>query len=62
MNPIFVEIDDAAPAVRPFALMRDRVLPSVGRRREEIGEMYSSLMGRPEIDPAIDSTHLLPLR
>ena len=53
MNVISVEIDDAAPAVRPFALMRDRVLPSIERRRKEIEAMYSPVMGRPETDPVI---------
>jgi len=53
MNVISVEIDDAAPAVRPFTLMRERVLPSIERRREEIEAMYSLVMGRPETDPVI---------
>lgn len=53
MHLISVKIDDAAHAVRPFALMRDRVLPSVERRRKEIEAMYSPAMGRPETDPVI---------
>ena len=51
MNAITVLIDGNAPAVRPFALMRDRVLPAVEMRRADLGAMYSPVMGRPEVDP-----------
>ncbi len=37
----------------PFALMRGHVLPSIKRRRKEIGAMYSPVTGRPETDPVI---------
>lgn len=53
MNAITVLIDGDAPAVRPYALMRDRVLPSLERRREEIERMYAPVMGRPETDPVL---------
>mgnify|MGYP003770680719 FL=1 len=53
MNLISVKVDDAAPAVRPFAIMRDRVLPSMERRRKEVEAMYAPLMGRPETDPVM---------
>jgi hypothetical protein len=53
MHLISVELDDTAPAVRPFTLMREHVLPSIERRRKEIESMYSPMMGRPEIDPVI---------
>ena len=53
MNLISVKVDAAAPAVRPFAIMRDRVLPSMERRRKEVEAMYAPLMGRPETDPVM---------
>jgi hypothetical protein len=53
MRSVSFEIDDASPAARPFALMRDRVFPSTERRRKEIEAMYSPVMGRPETDPVI---------
>ena len=53
MNIISVEIDGASPAARPYALMRDRVLPTLERRRLEIEAMYSPVMGRPETDPVM---------
>ncbi len=51
MNAIVVTLDGGAPAVRPFALMRDRVLPALETRRGDLGAMYSPVMGRPEVDP-----------
>lgn len=53
MNVISLEIDDAAPAVRPFTLMRERILPSIEGRRKELEAMYSLVMGRPETDPVV---------
>jgi len=51
MNAITVPIDDGAPAVRPFALLRERVLPALERRRADLVKMYDPVMGRPETDP-----------
>jgi transposase len=51
MNAIVVTLDGDAPAVRPFALMRDRVLPALEARRAGLEAMYSPVMGRPEVDP-----------
>ena len=51
MNAIVVTLDGDAPAVRPFALMRDRVLSALETRRADLGAMYSPVMGRPEVDP-----------
>lgn len=53
MNSISLEINDDAPPVRPFTLMRGHVLPAVRARRAELDGMYSAVMGRPEIDPAL---------
>jgi len=53
MNAITVLIDGDAPAVRPFALTRERLLPSLERRRSEIGAMYEPVLGRPEVDPVL---------
>lgn len=49
MNSITVLIDGDAPAVRPFALAHERLLPSLERRRAEA--MYEPVLGRPEVDP-----------
>ena len=51
MKAITVPIDADAPAVKPFALMRERVLPALERRRAELETMYAPVMGRPETDP-----------
>jgi len=51
MNAIVVTLDGDAPAVRPFTLMRDRILSALATRRAGLGAMYSPLMGRPEVDP-----------
>ena len=51
MNAITVLIDGDAPAVRPFALARERLLPSLERRRAEVETMYKPVLGRPEVDP-----------
>ena len=51
MNAIVVTLDCDAPAVRPFALARERLLPSLERRRSEIESMYEPVLGRPEADP-----------
>lgn len=53
MKSVSFEINEDAPAVRPFTLMRDHVLPSIKRRCVEIEAMYSPVIGRPEMDPAI---------
>jgi IS5 family transposase len=53
MNVITVVIDGAAPAVRPFTLLRERVLPALERRRADLEEMYAPVMGRPETDPIL---------
>jgi transposase len=53
MNAITVLIDGDAPAVRPFALARERLLPSLERRRSEIEAMYEPVLGRPEVDPVL---------
>lgn len=53
MNAITVTIDGGAPAVRPFALMRDHVLPALERRRADLEKMYDPVMGRPETDPVL---------
>lgn len=47
------EIDDSRPEVRPFVLMRDRLLAEFERRREDLEAMYARVMGRPEINPVI---------
>ncbi len=51
MNAITVHIDGGAPVVRPFALMRGRVLPALERSRADLEKMYAPVMGRPETDP-----------
>ena len=51
MNAITVNIGGDAPAVRPFALMRGRVLPALERKRGDLDAMYAPVMGRPEVDP-----------
>lgn len=53
MNAITVPIDDGASAVRPFALMRERVLPALERRRADLEKMYAPVMGRPETNPVL---------
>jgi len=53
MTAITVPIDGGAPAVRPFALMRERVLPALERRRADLEKMYAPVMGRPETDPVL---------
>ncbi|TFH16034.1 MAG: hypothetical protein E4H02_06535 [Lentisphaerales bacterium] len=39
------------PDVKPFALMRDDVLPALERNRPALEALYDTTMGRPEIDP-----------
>jgi IS5 family transposase len=41
-----------SPAVKPFLIFRDRILPELQARRAELQTMYAPIMGRPEIDPA----------
>ncbi len=53
MNAITVTFDGGAPAVRPFALMRERLLPALEKRRAGLEKMYSPVMGRPETDPVL---------
>lgn len=53
MNSISFEINETLPAMKPFTLMRDHVLPSVENGRKEIEQMYSPVMGRPEMDPVL---------
>lgn len=53
MNAITVPIDDGASAVRPFALMRECVLPVLERRRADLEKMYAPVMGRPETNPVL---------
>ena len=53
MNTITVPVDGDASAVRPFALMRERVLPALERRRADVEKMYAPVMGRPETDPVL---------
>lgn len=53
MNAIIVRIDADDPAVRPFALMRDSLLPALEGRRGELDAMYAPVMGRPEADPVM---------
>lgn len=51
MNAIVVALDGGDPAVRPFALMRERVLPALEKRRADLEKMYDPVVGRPETDP-----------
>lgn len=51
MNAITVLIDGDAPAVRPYALAYERLLPSLERRRAEVEAMYEPVLGCPEVDP-----------
>ena len=53
MHLIKIAIVEDSPAVRPFVLMRDHVMPSLEGRRREIESMYSPVIGRPETDPAL---------
>jgi hypothetical protein len=53
MNAITVPVDGGAPAVRPFAILRERVLPALERRRAGLEKMYDPVMGRPETDPVL---------
>jgi len=39
--------------VKPYALMRDHVLPSLEDRRGKLESMYAQVMGRPEVDPVL---------
>jgi hypothetical protein len=39
------------PAAKPFVLYRDHVRPALEARRVHLDAMYSSAIGRPEIDP-----------
>jgi len=51
MNAITVPIDGDAPAVRPYALAYERLLPALEKRRAEVEAMYEPVLGRPEVDP-----------
>ena len=51
MNAITVLIDGDAPAVRPYALAYERLLPALEKRRAEVEAMYEPVLGRPEVDP-----------
>jgi len=53
MNAIIVPVDDNAPAVRPFVLLRERVLPALEKRRADLEKMYAPVLGRPETDPVL---------
>lgn len=53
MNVITVDIDGGAPAVRTFALVRERVLPALEKRRGDLEAMYAPVIGRPETDPVL---------
>ena len=53
MNAFLIEIDGEAPSVRPFALMREKVIPALEARRGELEAMYAPVMGRPEADPVL---------
>ncbi|MEI7899837.1 MAG: hypothetical protein WCK89_06260 [bacterium] len=41
------------PDVKPFALLRDRILPALESRRAAFEAMYAEVQGRPEIDPVL---------
>lgn len=47
----FSSDDVESPAVKPFALFKDRVRPAIEARRQELEAMYDLVLGRPEIDP-----------
>lgn len=53
MKSVCFKIDEDAPSLRPFILMRDCVIPSIRERAGELGGMYSPVMGRPETDPVL---------
>jgi hypothetical protein len=53
MNATTVHIDGGAPAVRPFALVRERLLPALERRRGDLEAMCASVIGRPETDSVL---------
>lgn len=53
MHLIKIALVEDSPAVRPFVLMRNHVMPSLEGRRREIESMYSPVIGRPETDPAL---------
>lgn len=53
MNEVIFQIDGDDPATRPFALMRDSLLPAIEGRRGELEAMYAPVMGRPEADPVM---------
>jgi hypothetical protein len=43
-----MELREGLPAVRPFALLRERVLPALERRRADLEKMCDPAMGRPK--------------
>jgi len=49
----FQEGFDDFRAVKPFTLLRDKVLPVLEERRADLDAMYNSVMGRPEVDPVL---------
>ena len=51
MDAFLIEIDGGAPPARPFALMREKVVPALGARRGGLEAMCAPVMGRPEADP-----------
>jgi len=53
MNFSSFEMDEGRPEVRPFLLMRDKLLPELRRQRSTLDAMYAKVMGRPEMDPVI---------
>jgi len=53
MKSVCFKINEDAPALRPFILMRDCVIPSIRGRAGELDGMYAPVMGRPETDPVL---------
>ena len=50
---ISIEIDPEDPALKPYTLMREHVLPALEARRAAFNAMYSPVIGRPETDPVL---------
>ncbi len=53
LNLSFPDGFEERPDVKPFALLRDRILPALASRRAAFGAMYAEVQGRPEIDPVL---------
>jgi hypothetical protein len=49
----FPESFEDGSDVKPYALMRDHVLPALEDRRGKLESMYAQVMGRPEVDPVL---------